>query len=342
MSARDLVMAAAGSAGDSKLYSDDVFSAYTYTGNGSTQTINNGIDLLGNGGMVWIKERSNIAGYGHWLFNTNSGPLQALKSHATSAQASEPNTLTAFNANGFSFGSSVVGNTAGATFVAWTFRKAPKFFDVVTYTGDGTGGRTIPHSLGAVPGLVVIKEVSAANNWAVSANHNAAIPSGGHSTGLSLNLSNNAWNTGANTLHSATTFAVTSIYAAGGTAFTNNAGVQYVAYLFAHDPSPTGLIQCGSFVGNGENPGTVVNLGWEPQYILVKSSFGGSDGNWRVFDTARGISAVDSPRIFANAINGEMSGPQINVSSTGFQVSTVSDPNTSGATYIYTAIRKPS
>ncbi len=36
-------------------YVDDVFSAYTYTGNGSTQTITNGIDLAGKGGLVWLK-----------------------------------------------------------------------------------------------------------------------------------------------------------------------------------------------------------------------------------------------------------------------------------------------
>jgi len=31
---------------------------------------------------------------------------------------------------------------------------------------------------------------------------------------------------------------------------TNKAGAQYVAYLFAHDPSEDGMIQCGEYVGN--------------------------------------------------------------------------------------------
>jgi hypothetical protein len=34
---------------------EDVFSTYLYTGNSSTQTITNNIDLAGEGGMVWIK-----------------------------------------------------------------------------------------------------------------------------------------------------------------------------------------------------------------------------------------------------------------------------------------------
>ena len=54
MSVRDIVLAAAGVGGD-KLYVDDVVSSYLYTGNGSTQTITNGIDLAGEGGLVWLK-----------------------------------------------------------------------------------------------------------------------------------------------------------------------------------------------------------------------------------------------------------------------------------------------
>ena len=40
---------------------EDVFSTYLYTGNGTTQTITNGIDLAGEGGMVWLKNRGAIA-----------------------------------------------------------------------------------------------------------------------------------------------------------------------------------------------------------------------------------------------------------------------------------------
>jgi hypothetical protein len=53
-----MLQAAAGAAGAAEgAYIEDVFSTYLYTGNGSTQTITNGIDLAGEGGMVWIKRR---------------------------------------------------------------------------------------------------------------------------------------------------------------------------------------------------------------------------------------------------------------------------------------------
>ena len=42
---------------------DDVFSTWLYTGNGSTQTITNGIDLAGKGGLVWGKARSAGSNY---------------------------------------------------------------------------------------------------------------------------------------------------------------------------------------------------------------------------------------------------------------------------------------
>ena len=40
------------------VYVEDVFSTWLYTGNGSTQTITNGIDLSGKGGMTWNKGRN--------------------------------------------------------------------------------------------------------------------------------------------------------------------------------------------------------------------------------------------------------------------------------------------
>ena len=58
-------------------------------------------------------------------------------------------------------------NFGGEIFASWTFRKAEKFFDVVTYTGDGVAGRTVAHNLGSVPGCIIVKKLNAADQWAV-------------------------------------------------------------------------------------------------------------------------------------------------------------------------------
>jgi hypothetical protein len=58
MAVRDVVQAAAGVGGGGE-YVEDVFSTYLYTGTGTARTITNGIDLAGEGGMVWIKCRGS-------------------------------------------------------------------------------------------------------------------------------------------------------------------------------------------------------------------------------------------------------------------------------------------
>ena len=42
---QQLLLGAAGAAGEDKVYVDDVFSTFVYDGNSSTQVINNGIDF---------------------------------------------------------------------------------------------------------------------------------------------------------------------------------------------------------------------------------------------------------------------------------------------------------
>ena len=50
--------AAAGNAGGTLGYVEDVFSTYLVTGTGTAPAVNNGIDLSGEGGLVWLKKRS--------------------------------------------------------------------------------------------------------------------------------------------------------------------------------------------------------------------------------------------------------------------------------------------
>jgi hypothetical protein len=165
MAVRDVVQAAAGVGGGDNLYVEDVFSTYLYTGTGSTQTITNGIDLDGEGGLVWLKSRSNA--YDNWLYDTVRGNTVRLISNTTAAQGfTGANGITSFNTNGFGLGAPFAEiNGSGATYASWSFRKAPKFFDIVTWTGNSTAGRQIPHNLGSAPGFVLVKRTSNANNW---------------------------------------------------------------------------------------------------------------------------------------------------------------------------------
>ncbi len=50
--------------------------------------------------------------------------------------------------------------------VGWLWRRAPNYFDMVTYTGTGTSGKAIT-GLGFRPGFLMIKETSSTGNWAI-------------------------------------------------------------------------------------------------------------------------------------------------------------------------------
>lgn len=309
-----------------KLYVDDVFSAYTYTGNGSTQSIVNGIDLAGKGGMVWTKKRG--VGIGdHHTYDTHRGATFRLIPNATNGQIETLTGLTAFNSTGFSIGAYSEVNGTGDPQVSWTFRKAPKFFDVVTYTGDGAATKVINHSLGQTPGMVIIKITSTTGTWYVyhrslgnfvmALNTTGAASSGAVSDGA-------PW--------TSTTFTVIN----SDLGYNAN-GATYVVYFFAHDTSAEGLIQCGSFTTDASGNATV-NLGWEPQFIVEKDT--GAVDPWRMYDSSRGLVATGSgsltQRLIPNDSSAEGPAGDFKVTATGF----VASLNAS-RTYIYLAIRRP-
>ena len=316
----DLLLATSGGESQSTSggYVDDVFSAYTYTGNGSTQTINNGIDLAGKGGLVWVKNR----GFGAQpiLMTDTSNYLSSNLTNGNTAYSY----LSSLNSNGFSLANTSSfreANYNNDTYASWTFRKAAKFFDVVTYTGNGASNRTLSHQLNADVGMITVKATSTTGGWWVF--HRSA-------TGdLVLNT------TAAQTASKANIpSATTSTFTVSGSANTN--GVTYVAYLWAHDPSTEGIIQCGSFTTDGSGNATVI-LGWEPQLSMVKASSTTSD--WIMQDSMRGwnMSANDAT-LLANT-----SGPETvntergNPTATGFDFK----GGTAFQTYIYLAIRRP-
>lgn len=326
----DRMLLAAG--GEEKLYVEDVFSTYLYTGNGSSQTITNGIDLAGKGGMVWIKGRSGPTD--HALYDTYRGATFDIASNTNIAQSTQSTGLTAFNSNGFSIGSLAKLNTSSSTYASWTFRKAANFFDVVTWTGNAvTNGRQISHNLGAAPGCIIVKAVTGSSvDWRVY--HRSA-----SSGTLILN------STAASSTFLASSFFGngTTVVAPTSTSFTvgsnlNQNNIVYVAYLFAHDTTTDGFIQCGSFTTDGSGNATV-NLGWEPQWVLIKQS--NATSNWFTFDTMRGMSvAGNSLSLAPNATAAEANqgAGAVYPTSTGFVIGP-GFVNPSG-TFVYIAIRR--
>jgi hypothetical protein len=312
-------------AGDAN-YIEDVFSTWLYTGNGATQTITNGIDLAGKGGLVWNKNRTGGSS-SHTLFDTARTAGKSISSDTTNAQSNN-STVDSFTTTGFTTGALPVRD-----FVAWTFREQPKFFDVVTYTGTGSA-TTFAHNLGSAPGCMIVKCTSTGGtNWRV---YHRSLTSAAYN--LKLNLTSaegsepSVWNSTAPT---------STVFSVGSDPGVNNLGDTYVAYLFAHDAGGFGLtgtdnvISCGSASATGV---TAVSLGYEPQFCMLKQSSG--TGGWFMTDTMRGWNMVGDVDVRANVADAETdrTGSGWFPSATGFTFDSA-QLNGSGD-YIYIAIRR--
>lgn len=317
------------SASTEALYVEDVFSTYLWTGSGSSQTITNGIDLTGKGGMVWARRRDGVNN--HRLADTARGAGPVLSSNTTDGDLYGSNALTSFTSSGFTTGTGL--STSGATYTSWTFRKAPKFFDVVTYTGNGASFRNIAHNLGVAPGCVIIKRTDSTSNWMATVQ-----ASSGYAPIMRLNATNAALSS-LSSAGDATFFTAANYNTWLGTGSAdddvNLNGATYVAYLFAHDATADGIIQCGSFTADGSGNATV-NLGWEPQSLILKSSTAAE--NWQIIDNMRGWSQTGFNPLFPNLSNAEssLSGNLAFPTATGFQF----NAKTASTTYIYIAIRR--
>jgi len=317
---------------------DEVFSTDLYRGSGSTQqNINNGIDLDGEGGMVWIKARN--AGSNHVIFDTErwtSSDGNGLYPHATNAELNN-NELKAFNSNGFRVGDTGYINDTNKEMVAWTFRKKEKFFDIVTVnTGNSTNTRH-SHNLGSRPHFIIGKSLNGTAPWY---SYSEAIGKDKH---VRLNGTNaatttsNVWGTGDPT---DTDFGVNDT----GSGFGNYGAMVY--YLFADNSAEDAddqMIKCGKYTGSSSD--VSINLGWEPQWLLIKNTT--STGNWFMCDYQRGLPAFGNmSNLVANTADAEngVEGFNNNVatSPTGFTVAYgKTSTNTNNHVYIYIAIRAP-
>jgi hypothetical protein len=303
------------------MFIEDVFSTYLYTGTGAAQTITNGIDLSGNGGLVWAKTRDYVSS--HALFDTVRGGSSILQPNLANAEYTGSTYINPFNSNGFTWatGDNQI-NGAGRNYVSWTFREQPKFFDIVTWSGNDASNRQIAHNLGSVPGCIIVKTTNNASDWSVY--HRSL----GATKGLYLNLTqaeetNTQWG---NTTPTSSVF----------TTNLNGAGNNYVAYLFAHDAGGFGLtgtdnvISCGSFTATGND---TINLGFEPQWLLMKRV--STTGNWSIDDTMRGFSLTGDRFLNPNLSAAESAGGGDFPTATGFE-----GRNYGSGTVIYIAIRR--
>ena len=336
-------MAASGSGGAT--YVDDVFDTHLWTGTDTNYSITNGLDMDGEGGMVWNSYRSGSNAASNRIFDTERTPLgQYMRTYIANGESAGGTTqLNSWNSNGYTYGSSTEVNYSGNNIVSWAFRRAPGFFDIVTYTGTGVA-HAINHNLGSAPGMIIVKNRDDADAWTVYHRSNTAAPETDYLVLDTLAATVDdatVWN---DTAPTSTQFTV------GTDAVVNLNTENYVAYLFAHDDQIFGtdgdesIIKCGTYTGAAST--VAVSLGWEPQYVITKAT--SVTSSWNMYDTMRGMpigapaTTTESRLLIADGNNAESGsgGPIPTADGFGAQYGSTA-VNNGSATYIYIAIRRP-
>ena len=297
------------------------------------------------GGMVWIKNRETAVN--HALADSVRGSTNYLIPNEDSPSTADGAIVPLMSFGGFSVGNNSAVNEVNKKIVSWSFGKKKNFFDIVTWNGNATN-RTIAHNLGSVPGCIFVKRTDVSANWMV---YHRKLNDGVNPANYQLHLNTNAVEAAAptvfnNTEPTATEFSVGTHYDVNGN------GGTFVAYLFAHDQASFGensnqsIIACDNYTGNGSGGelGPDINIGWQPQWVMIKPVDQNATNSWLIYDTMRGIGEDPANDFYLQAnTNGDEQRAEnfLEVSSTGFKLTdgTGTATNQNGTKYIYIAIR---
>jgi hypothetical protein len=279
--ARKILMGSSG--GKKSTYVDDVFSTYLYKGTQGSNTANTGLDMT-EGGLVWYKNRSS-SNTQHLLTDTVRGANKVLYSDASNGENNDTGLNQTFTNTGWTLNNGYSdANNGSNTYTSWNFRKRKGFFDVVTWTGNGST-RTIPHNLGSLPGCIMVKNTSSTIDWTVW--HRGSVESNATNT-LCLNntggpSTNNTYFDNGSTPPTATNFTVHTSNRV------NANGDNYVAYIFAGGASSAATARSVTFNQNYIKSGSTsdytmgtgdftVECWWKPNEISNQGICQISDG----------------------------------------------------------------
>ena len=296
--------------------------AFRYTGSGAAQTIKSRYFAPD---MVMLKSRQSATPCN--VYDVVRGNLNRVRTHENNGPSVVAGGLS-FASDGFTLGNDTDINAFTGVAndnIAWAFKRQAGFFDIQTYIGDGATSKLVNHNLGVAPKLMIVKNLSAAQDFLV---YHASAPGTPQNNASSLNTNlafsaSAAWN---NTAPTSTQFTV------GNNTLLNVSGKQYVVYLFGE---LSGYSRFGSYTGNGNVVGPVVSgFGFTPKILLIKEAT--ATGSWMMYDRAR--QGAEYWQLALNSNIAEFSGANTEIQSGGFQPKTTSsDVNTTSQTYLYCA-----
>lgn len=330
-----------GGGGGSATYVQDFFSVDAYTGNASTQTITNDVDLT-SGGMIWSKR--NDQNLNHYFTDTERGGTNYYDFMAGGEETG--GSISSFNSDGYSLQASGNGNANSVDYTSYSFKDQDHFFKQFEYTGNGST-QQIAHGLGCVPGFLFIK--MSGGHWIYWHNEFLGTSKWGYG-----NL-NTAPGTSVNYFGDNTTQVdpTSTNFTVGSNGNVNANGTTYTVYAWGHNSSGSGgfgtsgsddAIKCGGYIGNGTTgAGPTIDLGFVPQFFLIRCADYAT--GWFLFDSERGMTSAAStndPYFEVKAIAQNTGSDIVKLTSSGVQITGSGHPNwnQNNVNYIYMAIRE--
>jgi hypothetical protein len=328
---------------------DQYVSAVLWTGNSTARKIvtNNAPDF------VWTKLRNTDNN--HNLFDSVRGVEKKLRSSTDGPEGTESGSVTAFNSDGFSIGTT--GNVNGSyNYVAWCWRAggSKNTFNVddvgyasaaaagltggtITPTGSSVGTRqgfsiigftdggsacSIPHGLTKAPDFYIVKFRGASGNWSIY--HKSL----GNTKRLKFTTDNSG---SADAGWWQNTSPTSSLFYLGGNLITSTT---QIAYLWHDVP---GLQKFGTFIGNASADGNFIELGFRPALVWIKPLYSYNGGasiiaqtGWYMYDNKRETFNPNGKVLAANAdYDEEDNSTDVDFLSNGFKLRNNRSINTS-------------
>jgi hypothetical protein len=247
---------------------NNILKSKLYTGTGSGQAIG------GIGFQPDLLITRDLGGGQGTVIDSTNGVTKYIRTDSSTTETTDTTLVTSFDTNGFTLGTSTLTNTNTNNYVAWALEEKSDTFEIVNYTGTGST-RTVSHSLGAAPEMMLIKNRDSTVSWAVYHKDADASPA----TGAFFLDTNAAFNTGVgyfnDTAPGSSNFTVRSL------SNVNATSQDYTAYLFK---STAGICKVGGYTGTGSGQ-VLSGFGFAPKWILIKSV---NAGGWDVWDIANG------------------------------------------------------
>ena len=328
----------------------DYFNTVLYTGNGGTQSIT-GVGFQPD--YVWLKERASDA-VDHKNVDSVRGATKKLESNTNEVEGTATTTVTSFDSDGFSLGSSGATNENSDTYVSWNWLAggtAPAVTYVVKVVSDsgnkyrfddfGTSAVTLELQEG---GTYTFDQSDSSNATHPLRFYTAADKTGGEYT-TGVTTTGTPGSSGAQTVITVAASAPTLYYQCsshsgmGGQANTNstfgssNFAGSYQSLVSVNTTAGFSIV---TYSGTGSNATVGHGLGAIPEVMLVKERTG-SANDWAVYHH-KNTSAPETDYLILNETNATADGNTVwndtAPTSSVFSIGTGSTTNRSGSTYV--------